>query len=43
MSLASGGLVDWWHEYQANVWDKEIEDDLDAGRLDAVLASKRDL
>ncbi len=28
----------WFEEYQAQVWDKQIEDDLAAGRLDAILA-----
>ena len=28
----------WFEEYQAQVWDKQIEDDLENGRLDAILA-----
>jgi len=31
-------LSTWFEEYQARVWDKQIEDDLAAGRLDAILA-----
>jgi hypothetical protein len=28
----------WLGEYHARVWDKKIEEDLEAGRLDAILA-----
>ena len=28
----------WLAEHHAQIWDKQIEDDLDAGRLDALLA-----
>ncbi len=28
----------WFEEYQARVWDQQIEDDLATGRLDVVLA-----
>lgn len=28
----------WFQEYQANIWDKQIENDLEAGRLDTLLA-----
>jgi hypothetical protein len=31
-------LVSWLEEYHAQVWDKQIEEDLEAGRLDKVLA-----
>ena len=31
-------LVSWFEEYHAQVWDKRIEDDLETGRLDALLA-----
>jgi hypothetical protein len=31
-------LADWFAEFQAQLWDKQIEDDLEAGRLDATLA-----
>jgi len=30
-------LSAWLEEYQARVWDRQIEEDLDAGRLDAIL------
>jgi BioD-like phosphotransacetylase family protein len=30
-------LSAWLADYQAKVWDKQIERDLDAGRLDALL------
>lgn len=28
----------WLSDYHHQVWDKQIEDDLDSGRLDALLA-----
>ena len=31
-------LVDWIENYHAQLWDKQIEEDLEAGRLDALLA-----
>lgn len=31
-------LMGWLAERHAQLWDKQIEDDLEAGRLDAVLA-----
>ena len=31
-------LAVWFAEYRAQTWDKQIEQDLDAGRLDALLA-----
>ncbi len=31
-------LSTWLEEYQAQVWDEQIEKDLEAGRLDALLA-----
>lgn len=30
-------LSAWLADYQAQVWDEQIEDDLEAGRLDALL------
>ena len=30
-------LVAWLAEYHHQVWDKQIEDDLDSGRLDSVI------
>ena len=31
-------LATWFAEYQAQAWDKQIDEDLDAGRLDSLLA-----
>ncbi len=31
-------LMAWLEAYYAQVWDKQIEDDLEVGRLDALLA-----
>ncbi len=31
-------LMAWLEEYHAQIWDKQIEEDLEAGRLDALLA-----
>ena len=31
-------LSTWLEEYQAGVWDRQVEADLAAGRLDAILA-----
>jgi hypothetical protein len=31
-------LAGWLEEYRAQIWDKQIKEDLDAGRLDALLA-----
>ena len=31
-------LMKWLEDYHAQVWDKRIEEDLEAGRLDTVLA-----
>jgi hypothetical protein len=31
-------LREWFRAYQEKLWDKQIEHDLEAGRLDAVLA-----
>ena len=33
-----GELTAWLVEYHHQIWDNQIEDDLDAGRLDALLA-----
>jgi hypothetical protein len=30
-------LATWFADYQAEVWDRQIEDDLRAGRLDVVI------
>jgi hypothetical protein len=30
-------LVTWLEDYHARVWDKRIEEDLESGRLDALL------
>ncbi len=30
-------LMSWLEEYHARIWDKQIEDDLDAGNLDELL------
>ena len=30
-------LMSWLENYHAEIWDKRIADDLDAGRLDALL------
>jgi len=31
-------LMAWLQEYHERAWDKQIEDDLEAGRLDTLLA-----
>jgi len=31
-------LVSWLEDYHAQVWDMQIEEDLEAGRLDKLLA-----
>jgi hypothetical protein len=31
-------LVSWIEDYHAQIWDNRIEEDLEAGRLDALLA-----
>ena len=31
-------LMSWLQEHAAQVWDRQIEDDLQAGRLDSLLA-----
>ncbi len=31
-------LMTWLENHYAQMWDKQIEDDLEAGRLDALLA-----
>jgi hypothetical protein len=31
-------LMSWLAEHHAQLWDNRIEDDLDSGRLDALLA-----
>ena len=32
------GLMSWLGEYRGTVWDEQIHDDLERGRLDTVLA-----
>jgi len=31
-------LTSWLTDYHFRLWDKQIEDDLESGRLDAILA-----
>ena len=31
-------LLEWLENYHAKAWDRQIEDDLESGRLDRVLA-----
>ncbi len=31
-------LISWLENYHAKLWDKQLEEDLEAGRLDTVLA-----
>jgi hypothetical protein len=31
-------LMNWLDDYQAKLWDKQIDEDLQAGRLDKILA-----
>jgi hypothetical protein len=31
-------LMVWLQEYHAQLWDRQIEDDLESGRLDSLLA-----
>ena len=31
-------LMQWFHCHYAEVWDRQIEEDLEAGRLDALLS-----
>ncbi len=35
-------LIAWIQEYRERVWDKQIEDDLAAGRLDALISEAND-
>jgi hypothetical protein len=35
-------LLAWLQEYRQRAWDKEIEDDLAAGRLDGLIAEAND-
>jgi hypothetical protein len=30
-------LAQWFEEFQARVWDRQIEEDVEAGRLDALI------
>ena len=31
-------LIRWFEDFRAQMWDKQIEQDLETGRLDALLA-----
>ena len=31
-------LMSWLSEYHGEIWDRQIEDDIDAGRLDELLS-----
>ena len=33
-----GKLQEWLAEYRAELWDRQIEEDFSAGRLDTILA-----
>ena len=33
-----GELVSWLERYHAQIWDKQIADDLESGRLDSLIA-----
>ncbi|MEA2599413.1 MAG: hypothetical protein QOF89_405 [Acidobacteriota bacterium] len=35
-------LMAWLEEHHAQLWDKQIEEDLEAGRLDALLSEVDD-
>jgi hypothetical protein len=35
-------LVSWLHDHTAQIWDKQIDEDLRAGRLDSLLAEVDD-
>ena len=35
-------LMGWLDDYRAQVWDKQIEEDLEAGRLDVLLAEVKE-
>ena len=30
-------LAEWFYEFQAQVWDKQIEQDVQSGRLDSLI------
>jgi hypothetical protein len=30
-------LMEWFEDYHAQIWDRQIAEDLEAGRLDALL------
>jgi hypothetical protein len=34
-------LADWLAEYQASLWDKQIEEDAKAGRLDKLIENAK--
>ena len=34
-------LEDWWAAYRNEQWDRQIADDSDSGRLDALVANAR--
>lgn len=31
-------LVSWLHDYHHQIWDQQLEDDLNSGRLDSLIA-----
>ena len=35
-------LADWFTEYKNRLWDEQIEDDVNAGRLDHLIAEAKD-
>ena len=37
-SAAFRQFVEWFEEYQADLWDRQIEADAKAGRLDGLIA-----
>ena len=37
-SAAFRQFIEWLEDYQADLWDKQIEADAKAGRLDALIA-----
>jgi len=34
-------LMEWIEEYRADAWDRQIEQDAEAGRLDAIIADAK--
>ncbi|HEY0077934.1 MAG TPA: hypothetical protein VGB73_04750 [Pyrinomonadaceae bacterium] len=35
-------LAEWFAEFQAQVWDRQLEEDVEAGRLDALIEQAED-